>query len=333
MVVKAAVVEVDGAHHRLPVVADKHLRVDKAGGVLVNLDPRIKQGGVVSFRQGVGGLFIRHAGQDQAHIHPPLGRKAQGGLHLAVQNQIGRHDVDIPLGPVQNVHIDPLAHLVFVQRAVPVGHHPAPGLLAGGRGHAEKAGELRLLFGDRPHLQKHQGKALHRLALEHHGGVLPVAVLFDHIDILIRQIDPAVEGGVPVDHQNFAVVAVVVVGGDKGGQRREHPARDAQLVQPFGVVVRQGGKFAGAVVHHTHLHPLGGLAGQDLQHPAPHQPLLDDEVLQKDEPFGPFQLAQQLGPLFLPGGKIGDLGAPKHRLAAAALHIPAQPRRAGVFLF
>ena len=47
MVVQAAVVQIDGAHHRLPAVADKHLGMDKARGVLAYPDAGVQQRGVM----------------------------------------------------------------------------------------------------------------------------------------------------------------------------------------------------------------------------------------------------------------------------------------------
>ena len=49
----------------------------------------------------------------------------QSRLHLVVQNEIGRHDMHVVLGPVEDVHIDALPHLIIVQWTVAVGHHIA----------------------------------------------------------------------------------------------------------------------------------------------------------------------------------------------------------------
>ena len=84
VVVETAVIQVDGPHNRLPAVADKDLRVDKAGGVLVNLHPGFQQRGVVGLCQGVGRGLVRHAGQNQPYLHPALCREFQRRLHLPV---------------------------------------------------------------------------------------------------------------------------------------------------------------------------------------------------------------------------------------------------------
>ena len=75
--------------------------------------------------QGVGGRLVRDARQDERHLHAPLRGKFQGRFQLAVQDQVGRHNVDIPLGPVQNVDVHHLPHLVIVQGAIAVGQHKA----------------------------------------------------------------------------------------------------------------------------------------------------------------------------------------------------------------
>ena len=70
--VKAAVVEIDGADRRLAIVADKDLCVDEAGSVLKYLDARGYQTLVVGFCEGVSRLFIRYARQDQLDVYSAL---------------------------------------------------------------------------------------------------------------------------------------------------------------------------------------------------------------------------------------------------------------------
>ena len=61
--------------------------------------------------------------------------------------------MDIPLGSVEDVHVDPLPHLVAVQGAVPVGEHIAPSPLLGFGAEGEKLLKLRLPLANSPHLQ------------------------------------------------------------------------------------------------------------------------------------------------------------------------------------
>ena len=190
---------------------------------------------------------------------------------------------------------------------------------------------FRVLVLQVPQLQEHERKAPHGLALEHDGGVLPVAVLFLAVDVLVRQVDAAVEGCVAVDHQNLAVIAVVVVRRKERRERGEHPALDAQLFQALRIVVRQGGKLVRAVVEQAHLHALLRLARQNLEHPAPHQPLVDDEVLQKDEFLRLLKLREHPRPLVLAQREVGHVRAVVCGMAAAAAHVAHQRRGMGVF--
>ena len=148
--VQAPVIQIDGTNHRLHVVADEDLGVDKARRILVQLYPCRRQVLIVGFRQRIGRLFIRDARQDQLHIHPTLGSEFQSRLHLVVQNEIGCHDMHVVLGPVENVHIDALPHLIIVQWTVAVGHHIALRL------HRRRGQQglipARLLFRQIPHL-------------------------------------------------------------------------------------------------------------------------------------------------------------------------------------
>ena len=332
MVVKAAVIQIDGAHHRLLIVCHKDLGMDEAGAVLIDLHAGGKQRAVMGLGQGPGHLFIRDARQHQAHIHAPLGRELQSGLHLAVQDQVGGHDIDIALRTVENVHIHPLPHLVVVQRAIPIGQHVAPCLRRRLGGIGQEAVDLQLLLVHAPHLQEHQRKAGHRLAPEADGGILPMAKAGAAVNVFIGQIYPAGEGGMAVNDRDLPVIPVVIVGGYKGCHGGKHLAPDAQGLESFGIVMWQGGKLAGAVIHHPHIHAGLGLLRQDFQDTAPHQALINYEILQKNEVLRLLQGFQQVGPLVLPQGIILHLCVVIHRVAAGAVQVMGQGGCAWIFL-
>ena len=170
----------------------------------------------------------------------------------------------------------------------------------------------------------------HALALQHDGSVLPAAVFFNVVDVLIGQIHAAGKAHAAIYDQNLAVVAVVVVGGNKGCDRRKHLAADTQRFQPSGVVPGQGGELAGAVIHYPHIHALRGLAGQNFQNAPPHQPFVNDEVFQKNVLGGAFQLGQQRSELGFSAGEIGHLRVFVHREATTpSAQILRQRGRAG----
>ena len=129
------------------------------------------------------------------------------------------------------------------------------------------------------------------------------------------------------------MVPVVIMGGNKRGNRREHLAPDPQCLQPLGIVVGQYGKLAGAVVQHPHIHALRRLAGQDLQDTAPHKALVHDKILQENEVPRLLQLPQQLGKFCLAGGKIGHCRPAVHRVTATAADISGQSGGARFLLF
>ena len=163
MMVQTAVIQIDGTHHRLLIIADKHLGMDKAGGVFIKLHTCPDQRLIVCFGQCISNLLVRDTGQNDFHIHPSLCRINQGGLQLIIQDQVGRHNVHIASGTIQDVHIHLFAYLFSIQGAIPVGHYIA---LRTFLGEAE-SGLLPfgLLYIQIPHLQKHQGKAPDSLPL------------------------------------------------------------------------------------------------------------------------------------------------------------------------
>src|SRR5699024_3146493 len=113
--VEAAVVKVDGAHHAPAVVADQHLGVDKTGGILADFYPSLQQGAVVGLGQGEHGLLVGDVGQDQDHLHTAPCGVGEGGEHLAVDDQVGGHDVDVVAGAADDVHVHHLRQFVVVE--------------------------------------------------------------------------------------------------------------------------------------------------------------------------------------------------------------------------
>ena len=240
--------------------------------------------------------------------------------------------MDVALGAVEQVDVDHLAHPLPVQRTVAVGGGEALCRDRIGR-RGEEFIELRLPA-DAPHLKEEDSQRPDSLPLQHDGGVLPAAILLDVVDVLIGEVHAAGKAHLSVDDEDLPVVAVVVMGGDEGLDGREHPALNAQLLKAAGIVPGQGRKLAGAVVHDPDVHALGGFPGQHLEDPAPHETLVDDEVLEKDVSLCLFQLAQQLCELGFAAGEVGHLRVLVDREAAApAVEIPCQRGRAGVGLF
>ena len=92
-------------------------------------------------------------------------------------------------GAVEQVNIHHLAHTLAVQRTVPVGDDKAL-CLRFREGAGEELRKLRLPL-DAPHLQKQGGHGAHALALQHDSGVLPAAVFFNVVDVLVGQIHAA----------------------------------------------------------------------------------------------------------------------------------------------
>lgn len=327
--VQTAVVQVDAAGDGGGIVADEGLGVNKAGGVFVDLDAAFDQFPVVGAGQGEDGFLVRAAGRHQLHVHAALGGKDQRRDHLMVDDQIGRHNVDIFLGAVKDVQIDRLADIVPIERAVSVWNDPAGGVHRG-RCRQIAGAVLHPTVLRVPHLQEHQREGADRLAGDTEGHVLPVAVGMGAVDIFVRQIDPAGEGAAAVHHQDFPVVAVVVVGGDQGAQRGVHAAADAKLFQLPGVLVGQLVEGAGAVVENADLYALLGLLLQDLEDAAPHVALVDDKVLHKDEAFGAFQLCQHGFESFFTDGVIVRAGVLPGGKVSRPLQVGGQTGQAGV---
>ena len=103
------------------------------------------------------------------------------------------------------------------------------------------------------------------------------------VDILVRQIDAAVEGHLAVGHQDLAMIAVIIMGG-----YNRLDGREGLCLDPFGfhqlpVVYRERGHPAHAVVHDPDFDALLCLARQNVQDAAPHVTLFKDKIFHEDE--------------------------------------------------
>ena len=123
-------------------------------------------------------------------------------------------------------------------------------------------------------------------ALEPHARVLPVAEVFDRVDVLVGKIDAARVADLPVDDGDLAVIAVVVHGRDDGDEGVELDAVDAHLAHGVVIVEMDLAHAADVVVHEMDFDPLFHLAGQNVEDGIPEFPLLDDEELEEDVLFG-----------------------------------------------
>ena len=187
------------------------------------------------------------------------------------------------------MEINGLRYRLPIQRVVGKGLNDAAGVDFGKDG--EKGHDV--LFAA-PQVIPH-GKEDHRQvpgpgALDQNGVVFPVAVFFPGVDVFVRQVDAAGEGGVAVHHQNLPVIPVVEVGIEHRQEGIEHTAADAHLLQSEIIPVRQGHHTAQIVIDQAHIHPLSRLLPQNLQNLAPHFSVFHNEILQEDIVLGFSQL-------------------------------------------
>ena len=319
MQVKAAVVHVDGANHRLFIVADKIFGMDEAGRELEDAHARLQKLRIKGLRHGEGIGLVRNAGHEDPHVHAASGRIGQRGHHLVVQDQVWRRDVHIAFGIVDDVHVNGFPHMDGVHGTVRVGNDealsvPRFGLSEAGKQLSQRkrlrkvGGKIRVLFLriQVPGLKEHAGKASDRIASQADGAVLPVAVARLRVDVGVLQIDAAGKGGVTVHHRDLAVVPVVLHRRQDGPDLIEGPAADAVFFQRIRVMpgIAEG---AGPVIEKTHLHAGGGLFLQDLQNGGPHFPVQKGEIFHENEGLRPAQLLQQGAVHGLAAGIIPDL--------------------------
>ena len=269
---------------------------------------------------------------DDAHIHAGLGRGGQRGDHLVIDDEIGGVDIHIVLSAVDEMHVHRFADRLVVERRIAERLHPA----GGGDALAERrvrrvAGEiLRDAARVVPHGEKHRCERVHALAAQHDARVEPVAAALHHVDIGVREVDPAREADIPVDHTDLAVVAVVEPRRENGDKPVEHAAADALGLKRVFIALRQLVHAAEIVVHHAHIHAAFRLAAQHLVNGVPHRAGGDDVVLHENELLRLFQLRQKRVKIDLADRKIRCFGMREYRRAGGTVQIVGNALRVRV---
>ena len=320
--VEAAIVQVAAAHGGIQIVCHHGLAVQKARGELVDPGPGRQQSGVVGAGDRKDHLLVRDVGGHDAHVHPRPGGGAQGGGHGLVDDEVGGGEVEVALGLGDHLQVQVGADGVRGVGGVGIGHHDAPGPFQRGQGLGPEEAEIRRGVLVVPHNEEKDRQAPHRLPPQAQGVVLPVAKALLPVHILVGQVQAADEARHPVDDAQLPVVPVVLVDGQQGQQGLKHPAENAPAVELVGIVGGQGGGRAHPVVDHPHIHPLGSLAGEDLQDLVPQRALGDDEVLQEDIVLGLFQLLQKGRQEGGPGGEVGRLRVSIGRTPGGVAQVP-----------
>ena len=310
MQVKTAVVQIDGPHDGVFIVADHGLGVDEARGVFIDMNARFLQRFVVGSGQEKHGLLIGDMGRDDPHVDPGLRGGTKRCHHLIVDDEVGGSDVYIFFGPVNHVQVGRFAHQIIIQRKVRVGEdyavrgngfHPCSGRTIAGEG-------IHLSAGKTPQREILHGHAPYGTAPETHAGILPVAVFCIGVDVLIRQIDAACKADLPVDDADFAVIPVIEPGGENGVEGIEHAHPQSLCPQDAIVMAGQCQKTPQIVVHQPHFHALFDFSFQHFQDAVPHGAFFDNEVLQENERFRCLQLPQKRIKERLSNGEIFRLG-------------------------
>ena len=187
MMIEAAIIQIDGADNSFPIITYKNFCMHKARRIFINSYSRREQRSVMGFCQCVRSFFIGNTRQDQCNIHAALCRKLQHRFHFPVENKVGGHDMHIPLRSVEDIHIHTLADFILIDGAVSERNNKPRC-----RNRQDISGNIHILikipffFVYAPQLQKHQRKTFNRGAVQHDGGIFPVSVFMNNIDIFIR---------------------------------------------------------------------------------------------------------------------------------------------------
>ena len=330
MVVKTAIVQIDGAYRGKRVVTQHLLGVDKPRCVLKNAHPVAHQPRVVGAGDPIDHFFVGNAGRYNPHIHPAQCRQAQLAVHFIADNQVRGGDIQLVRGAFDHIQVHVFGKRLVVHRAVGIGLYKA---IFRGRIGVYRQITLKLIVGIAhrvPHFQKHSRQAFHCVPFQSHAGVFPIPVRVFEIEIFVCQIVSARKTDLAVNHGDFAVVAVVHKQVEKGNDRVENPAGNADFFHPPDKSGVDKADTADVVIQNPHFHPGARFFCKNRLQAGKGLRLLNGMILQKNKTFRFFQIPQlRLKPLPCLGVKR-DIGVGKDRERAAICNITALVGNVGV---
>ena len=224
--VKAAVIQVAAAHGRIEVIRHHRLGVDKAGGELEDSGSRLQQHRVVGLGHGEDAFFVRDVRRHDAHVHPRPGGDAEGGGDGLVDGQIGRSDIEVPLGLRDHLQVQVRPYGVVGVGRVGIGDNDTSGGLQRRQLPGPEQAEVGAGVLVVPHGQEEDGQAPSGLPPQAQGVVLPVAKALFSVHVFVGQVQTADVAGHAVDDGDLPVVPVVLVDGQDGHQGLENAAQD-----------------------------------------------------------------------------------------------------------
>lgn len=304
--VEGAVVHVGRTHDRHGIVAYEHLGVDEARRILVDFHPGLQQHLVVGTGHRMHVYLVGIIRGDDPYIDAALRGDPQRRDHLVVEDQVRRGDPHVVLRAVDDLDIGVLRHVLVVERAIAEGLHEPIGLALERRQELE---HVEVLAGrEHPQLQEHLRQVPHRVAPEHHRGILPMPEPDFPVDVLVGQVQAAVEADIAVHHAYLAVVAVVELGIEVGLYRIEHSDLEPHGAKLAVEMRRNGLDGPEIVVHDPDVDALAQLLLQHREYGVPHLPFSNDKVFKEDELLRLAKLHQQSVEEILPQRKVLHLG-------------------------
>ena len=168
--------------------------------------------------------------------------------------------------------------------------------------------------------------------MQHDAVVFPVSEPDDPVDVFVREVDPAREGCMPVDHKNLPVIAVIQEDRRRRDKPVEHDTLDPKGAHFFEVAHREGADRTDVVVYEADIHALLHLLLQNVQNAVPHLAFCDDEVLDEDKVLCLLKLLLHPRVHLLTRRKEDRLRVVIGRKTAVATEIAALPVRALICL-
>lgn len=174
-------------------------------------------------------------------------------------------------------------------------------------------------------MQEHLRKVPHSVAAKHHCGIFPVSESDFPVDVLVGQVQTAVEADIAVHHADFAVVAVVELRVEVSLDRVEYRDLESHGTEFTVKMRRYRLDRPEIIVHDSDIDSLTQFLLQYGEDGIPHLPFPDNKIFKEDEFLRFAKFRQQTVKEILSQRKVLHLGIAPDLESADPRNVVALP--------
>lgn len=143
-----------------------------------------------------------------------------------------------------------------------------------------------------PDGEEKKRKGINGFALKKDGVVFPMAEALNLVQVFVGEVEASAKSGMAVDHEDFAVIAVVLTNVEERPKMIIRLAFDAGFAEFCGISAWQGAQGSDVVIKKPNVQSFLGFLFENRKNRIPEDAWLHDEEFQENVMFGFLELAE-----------------------------------------